>query len=657
MEGSQNKFGLFNRLSLIGLGGLVVSDLWELGWPMSQDEYELAGLCMTVSLLVYVVGFIGEYLQRPSSADSSKKKKNHQVLVGEESSSSRGFCRIIWDGLKSFGRELADVSLWLLLVRIAACSLIFYLLYSEEGMPEDERSQAEMIRLAITTALVVIPMLVSLTHVFQWVIRQETRVKRASNKTPGFLGLRDGIPPAVQFILSMMLLILVGAGLLMLPNSTVDHVSFLDALFTSASAVTVTGLSTVNFAAAYTMTGKVFVMFLIQIGGLGVMTFAYFLAMIAGQGFSVKDRVLLQDILDADNIQGVVKMVRRIVICTFVVETLGALSLYFCWAEQGLKLGDEPLWFHSVFHSVSAFCNAGFSTFSDGLTTPEVRICRSGELVLLLLISCGGLGFTIFAETVHHLKVWSWHRLAFLRKIGIRYFYKQSLTVPRLLWTPLAKLVIYTTISLTVVGTIILFFLNNNQDPNVASMSWLDRLWICFFTSISARTAGFSLIELHYYLPAACLIICALMLIGGSPGGTAGGIKTTTVAVVAGEIYRILKGREEVHFFQRSIEQKVIGRCVATVVVCGVWVGVSTVMCCFFQPESQPLEVLFEVASSFSTCGLSMGITPELNSVTKSLLILNMIVGRTGLFMFLVAVSGKPSPRCYSYPPVRIPLT
>lgn len=206
--------------------------------------------------------------------------------------------------------------------------------------------------------------------------------------------------PAMQFVASLGVVILAGTGLLLLPNSTYPGItlSFTDALFTSTSAVCVTGLNAVDFAHTFTPLGEMFTLALIQIGGFGIMTFAYFVAMVAGQGFSLRDRVLLTDLLDEDNLGAVVSFITTIVVSTLFIELCGAVLLYFSWEGKDINLMGEPLWWHSLFHSVSAFCNAGFSTFPMNLMEPGIRLCYSGQAVIMALIVCGGLGFGIYKE-------------------------------------------------------------------------------------------------------------------------------------------------------------------------------------------------------------------------------------------------------------------
>ncbi len=588
MDTARKRYNLFSRTSLVGLALMVACVLWELGWPLETAQYENIVMALNLATIAHLVGIIGAYV----------------------------YCE-----------EKRRPPLRLLIFQIIGCLVIFGLLVREDTLSPEKIKQGEVIRLVATIGLVLIPALVSLTHVFQWLIKRQGK---------------PVMPPALQFVVSLICAVLAGSGLLMLPNATHGDIPYLDALFTSASAVCVTGLSSVNFAEQFTLTGQIFVLCLIQIGGLGVMTFAYFIAMIAGQGVSLRDRVLLRNIFDESNLNAAVLSVRHIVISTLFLETTGALFLYFTWKTQGVDPGSSPLWWHAMFHAVSAFCNAGFSTFPGGLGAPGLVACRLGQLVILCLITMGGLGFPLYQEAWYHFKRWLQER-------------KSTARMRKIPWSPYSKLVLCTTSIIVFIGTLSLFLVNTDLGRE---MTWTERLWVCLFDSISSRTAGFAITNMEFYMPAGCLIICALMIIGGSPGGTAGGIRTTTVAVVAGEVFRVVKGRKYVQFFRRRIDQSVIERCLCTIAVCGAWVGASTVLACSFQPEGvAPLDMFFEVCSAFSTSGLSMGATSSLYDIPKCIVIINMIVGRAGLFLFLVALAGTPEPKHFHYPAVKIPLT
>lgn len=575
----------FTKLAAVCIAILLGAVIWELGWPLTRAELEWSRLIAAVATLGHLTGILG----------SCFRKENNRP------------------------------SLRLLIFQIVSC-LVIFLLITREQQEDAYMKFTELSRLVVTNGLIAVPTLMSLTRIFEWLVGKQKRG-------------RPLMAPAMQFVASLGVLVLAGTGLLLLPNSTYPDItlSFTDALFTSTSAVCVTGLSTVDFAHTFTPLGEMFVLALIQIGGFGIMTFAYFVAMVAGQGFSLRDRVLLTDLLDENNLGAVVSFITTIVVSTLFIELCGAALLYFSWEGKNINLMGEPLWWHSLFHSVSAFCNAGFSTFPRNLMEPGIRLCYSGQAVIMALIVCGGLGFGIYKEIYSRLanRFLSKHRRLHMQ------------------WTPYFKLVLISTGVLLAGGALAVFAVSALHTAEPLG----EHFWICLFDSVTARTAGFNISDYSRYLPASSLIMCGLMVVGGSPGGTAGGMRTTTCAIAGAEILRILRGRDHVEFFRRRIDQRTVARCVITVVVSCAWIGCFTILICSLEPAMSSLDIFFENCSAFATVGVSRGITPHLSDPSKYLLIINMLAGRVGLFAFLIALAGPPAPRHYRYPSVKIPLT
>ena len=596
----------FTKLAAVCIAILLGAVVWELGWPLTRAEHEWSRLIAAVATLGHLTGILGSY----------------------------------------FRKEINRPSLRLLIFQIISCLMIF-LLIAREQQEAGYMRFTELSRLVITAGLIAIPTLMSLTRIFEWLVGKQKKG-------------RPLMAPAMQFVASLGVVILAGTGLLLLPNSTYPGItlSFTDALFTSTSAVCVTGLNAVDFAHTFTPLGEMFTLALIQIGGFGIMTFAYFVAMVAGQGFSLRDRVLLTDLLDEDNLGAVVSFITTIVVSTLFIELCGAVLLYFSWEGKDINLMGEPLWWHSLFHSVSAFCNAGFSTFPMNLMEPGIRLCYSGQAVIMALIVCGGLGFGIYKEINSRLanRFFSKHRRLHMQ------------------WTPYFKLVMISTGILLAGGALGFATLGKKEDAVFVIKS---ASLVCSYPGAtpqqveelvtepierevqSMRRVHKITSESYYgrYLPAASLIMCGLMMVGGSPGGTAGGMRTTTCAIAGAEILRILRGRDHVEFFRRRIDQRTVARCVITVVVSCAWIGCFTVLICALEPSMSSLDIFFENCSAFATVGVSRGITPDLSGPSKYLLIVNMLSGRVGLFAFLIALAGTPTPRHYRYPSVKIPLT
>lgn len=480
------------------------------------------------------------------------------------------------------------------------------------------------ISVLLTVILIANPLLGSLSRWVGWVMG----------------GGKKALPPALLFLVTLTILAIIGSMLLMMPNCTYESgVRYIDSLFISVSAVCVTGLGTVNLHETFTPLGHFVILLLIQMGGFGIMTFAYFVAMVLGKGFSLKDKVLIKDLLNEDNIQSTTSFLRGIILFTFVVEAMGALSLWFSWQEITPSLPrDTPLLWYACFHSISAFCNAGFSNLPNGLTTDFIVNNKMGQGVIMTLISIGGLGYAIFKEIGHH----------FAKRFGK----KKKLLNHR--WTTYFILALFISMAVDLIGALCLFASFMIQGGETGQ--WYDVLWLSLFNTVTSRTAGFNIGDIGHYPATAVLIMCGVMMIGGSPGGTAGGVRTTTFAVVLGEIWRILKERRDVEFNGRRIDRNVVERCIAVVVISMAWVGTSTIISCFFEPGMAPLDLFFENVSAFSTTGLTRGITPDLLPQTKILLMINMIAGRIGIFFFLIALVGRPSPRAFRYPNTQLPL-
>lgn len=589
MEEDVSSYRNFKRLDILGLLMLIGGVLWEFGWDQTPEQYQALLVYFNIAILAHLVGVVGSYIY------TSAKERTLRLLI----------------------------------FQVTGCLSLWFLLDWEGGLVgEIGVERAEIIRMLVIVALVALPTFVSLTHVFQWLIRNEGGDKRSI------------MPPALQFVLTLLLIIVAGSGLLMMPKSTVDGIHYLDAFFVSTSSVCVTGLCTVDFYNVFTFKGQIVVLALMQIGGFGVMTFAYIVALIAGQGLSLKDRVLFRDLFDDSNLNQAVSFVRNIVFMTLGLELVGGLLFYSSWEGTEIDLGGHPLAWHSAFHAVSAFCNAGFSSFPNGTGDLAYIGNKPGQGVFMILVLAGALGFSVYYEIRKNIS------LVVQQKIR-----HQKI---RLKWTPYFKLVITTTIVLIIGGTILLYFSAHRGNMD---MDWGDRLWLSFYDSVISRTSGFNYGNVGTYLPSGILLLCGMMIIGGSPGGTAGGIRTTVAAVTAGEIWRILTGRKHVQFYKRTVAPGVIDRCIATVIVSGVWIGVATVLCCFFDPQLKPLYLFFENCSAFATVGMSCGITEDLSFTSKCVIIVNMVVGRAGVFLFLMAVVGQHEKQYLHYPTVRIPLT
>lgn len=432
------------------------------------------------------------------------------------------------------------------------------------------------------------------------------------------------LPPAKLLTLSFAALILAGSLLLWMPWSSNERgTSYIDALFTATSAVCVTGLTVVNTAAHWSLVGKVIILLLIQAGGLGVMTIATLFAFLMGKRISLKERILIQEALGQFTLAGVVRLTRYILLVTMIIEGVGAILLT---ARLAASMPLVKAAWYGVFHAVSAFCNAGFDIFGDSLvrfvSDPIVNMVITG------LIITGGIGFTVIVE-IYRLLV-ARERLSFH-----------------------AKLVLKVTALLIVSGTLLIWLLERSNPLTIASLPVPSQLLASYFQSVTARTAGFNTIDIGSVRPATALILICLMFIGASPGGTGGGIKTSTAAVVVAAMYAVASGKNDVEIHDRRIPQVIVMRalCLAALSLCLV-VG-TTLLLSVVQPEGT-LPLTFEAVSAFGTVGLSMGVTPKLTTLGKLFLIVTMFAGRVGPLTLAMAVLAEQNHAGVKHPEEKI---
>ncbi len=441
--------------------------------------------------------------------------------------------------------------------------------------------------------------------------------------------------PGLLLMLSFLAIIVAGTLLLKMPRCTVSGVScsWLDAAFTSTSAVCVTGLAVQNTATYFSPTGQMVILLLIQVGGLGIMTLAFFAAVVLFEGISLHDRLLLGRMLQENRLARVGQTLAFIVVLTFACEAAGAVVLY-----AGLHGIADPgeRWFHAVFHSVSAFCNAGFSTFPDGLASRVVQGNATWQVVVMALIVIGGLGALVCED----LALWALARIRRrIRKEG---------PIPRLRIH--SRLVLVATAVLIAGGALVIYLTEYHlwQGPENGG-----HLLTAFFHSVTTRTAGFNTVSMSAIGPQTVLVMMVLMLVGGSPGGTAGGLRTTTVAVALGHLWNQLRGSKRgMVAFNRTIPETTGSQALGLMVLAGIWLGANFAVFQMFESGRGfgDSKLMFELISAFATVGLSLDLTPLLTDGSKCLLILNMFVGRIGLLAVLATLvppdrrppSGRP---------------
>lgn len=440
--------------------------------------------------------------------------------------------------------------------------------------------------------------------------------------------------PALLAVICFAVTIAFGALLLMLPRSTMEHIRIpvIDAFFVSTSAVCVTGLSTVEVAHTFTLEGQIIIALLIQIGGLGIMTITSFFAIFFMNGIGLYSQFTLRDMLSS-KAESLMSTLLHVLGFTIVIEMVGA---FFIWLSIHSTMGmtlDEEIFF-SVFHSVSAFCNAGFSTLEGNLGNEAVIYGHNSMyIVISCLIILGGIGFPILINLKRFL---SYYWSLFLHKTGIK-------SKPHYRVSHLAdvntKMVLWTTIFLLVGGTIILALLEWNGA--LAGLSTKDKIVHSFFAAVVPRTAGFNSIPTMEFSRLSLVFLIFLMWIGGASQSTAGGIKVNTFAVAFASVKSLIKGRQTTELFNREITYNSIRRTLAVIFGSIIIIVTFFFILLILEPELSAMSLLFETVSAFSTVGSSMGITPVLCNSSKLLIIILMFIGRVGFITVLMSFIPK----------------
>ncbi len=427
----------------------------------------------------------------------------------------------------------------------------------------------------------------------------------------------SSLTPSQLISFSFIFAIISGALTLYLPLSIkVDSISFIDALFMATSAVCVTGLSLFNISETFSLFGLIVLLVLIQIGGIGIMTFSVLFMSVIARRVSVNDRIRNYDVFDLGIEYKPMIVVRTIFITTFVIEAIGAIILFAHISDGTLS---ERI-FNSIFHSISAFCNAGFSTYGGlyGFADDYSFVMTISALVIL-----GGLGFTVML-----------HLLLMLRQNFRIYVLKQK--CKRIRMTTQTRVVLMMTVLLLVVGMVFLFF--NESNHSFKDYSIDKRLVVSFFNSVSPRTAGFEIVTIAEFNESSQWLIVFLMFIGASPGSTGGGIKTTTFFLIICSLYIVVKNRTYANVAGRRIPNFLISKSIAVVLISTSIAVVGSYLVSVFNPEADLFAIIYECTSAISTVGLSLGLTDTFTDPSKAVLILLMYIGRIGhltIFMSL----------------------
>lgn len=435
---------------------------------------------------------------------------------------------------------------------------------------------------------------------------------------------------SVQIIvLFYVLAVVISTVLLMLPITLKpdENISFIDALFTSASAVSVTGLSTISISEKLSVTGTFIFAFILQFGGIGIMTLGTFIWLLMGKKIGLRERKLIMTDQNQSTLSGLVQLMRQILYLIIFIEIIGSLVLgiylvnyYPNWQEAFL---------HGFFMSVSATTNAGFDITGQSLL-PYANDYFV-QLVNIILLILGAIGFPVLIEVRHFL---------FLREDSL---FRFSL---------FSKVTSTTFFLLVIGGTLLIILFEYNHF--FAGKSWHESLFYALFQSVSTRNGGLATMDVSEFSTPTLLLLCILMFIGASPSSVGGGIRTTTFAIMMLSIFTYAKGRDTIKVFKKEILQEDILKSYIVITTAVMICSASVIILAVLEPSIGLMEIVFEVSSAFGTTGLSMGITAELSTASKLVIVLVMFIGRIGIFSFLFIIRGNPIKEKFHYPKERI---
>ena len=442
--------------------------------------------------------------------------------------------------------------------------------------------------------------------------------------------------PAIVFVGSFMILALTGGFLLMLPSATTNGITFTNALFTSTSAVCVTGLAVVDTSTAFTVVGQSIILVLIQLGGIGILTFTSFFAFFFRGSSSFKEGLNTKDFIAHDGMRDVFRAALNVVIFTLGVEAVGAIFVYSSIMDNN---AIDNKFFFAIFHSISAFCNAGFSILSAGLYDEAIRFDYFLQWIIMTLIVLGGLGHNIVFNFYQKIKT---HVVELFDKTII---HKKVRII-----TLNTQIVIYTTLVL-LIGGFIFLFISEYNNTLLEHNSTFGKITAAAFNSVTPRTAGFNAVDFTKMNVPSLLFIIFLMWIGGSPASTAGGIKTSTFALATLNIFAVASGKSRIQLFGRRISSESTSRAFAILCISLITIGISIVAMLIFEPKGTPLlTVAFECFSAYSTVGLSLNYTPTVTEPSKYVLIACMFIGRIGMLNLMVGLLRRLNHQFYEYP-------
>ena len=557
-----------NRIFAFASLMAIVLTLMRFGFPLSVDEK----IWLTFATEVVLVIFIVHEIMRSITVQST-----------------------IWAYVKS--RKL-EILMFVFAVQYFV-GINFIQNLFKELVPNIEAHKVSLIYLAISQMGLIAVNFLGQSKKYRWF--QKLKVDPSQVISLSFLGGAS-----------------LGTMLLKLPKATYEPISWVDALFTAMSSICVTGLLPFNLAETFTPLGQFIIAVLVQIGGLGIMTLTMvFLTLFPGS-LSVKEKIFLSEMVSESRLGEVSGIIRRIVITTFTIEAIGAIYLYL--NLRGFSQAfDVKTFYHSIFHSISAFCNAGMTLFKGNYDFMGVNGFTSGLAILIIM---GGIGFPVITDLIAGVQ----NRLD---KGSIRR-HRLSLTT---------KIVLVASICLWIVGFAIVYLLESNH--SFAALGEFEKIFHSLFFSITTRTAGFSSWDLATLNGATIIFLMMMMWVGASPTSTGGGIKTINLALIILSLKSHIQGNSRVNIFQREISPISILRSFNIVTLTMLISAISMILLFYIEPGLNPLHLAFEVVSALGTVGLSINLTDDLSSSGKVLIVLLMFLGRVGPYAFLLGIYRK----------------
>jgi len=457
----------------------------------------------------------------------------------------------------------------------------------------------------------------------------------------------SSVRPAQILVFSYLAIIVLGTFLLFAPRATAggERISLVDALFTATSATCVTGLVVQDTGSYFSHYGQMVILTLIQIGGLGLMTFTTFFSIIFSSRLGLREQVIMQDVMSYNILGKISRRIVYILVLTFVMEAIGAIVLYNVWTDPFISQGRRI--YLSIFHAVSAFCNAGFCLYRDSFQGYQSNLILNLTVPLLVII--GGLGFAV------HTNLFSVLKDKLLRKVRKEDALHRSASAPARISLH-SKIVLIATAGLLILGFCLFVMLEN--DGILKNMSAADKMKVSFFQSVTPRTAGFSTVDYRQLKPATLFFTMMLMFIGASPGSTGGGIKTVTIAVLVLLVISVIRNRDKVEIGKKTVPRRNVNQATVVVVIALALVFVSCLSLVFVENKKgfTFVQMAFETFSALGTVGLSTGITGYLSSAGKVIIIITMLCGRIGPLFLALSLSGRAFTRDFDYPTEKVTI-